>query len=820
MRRSIILISLAMLTAIVATAQKVTVNAVDEPAAAVFRSLITQTGKNFVYSSEILEGVKVTVKAKDRPLKKVLAEMFDGTGIEWKISGDNVLLKRRTPTGRTDGAKVRQADTQRHGMATAQSMPQFLDEVTVESQLATQLVETTEVGAVKVTGDDVVKTPVLFGEADVIRALHMQPGISEGTEGMAGMYVHGGNVDENLVILDNVQLYQTNHFAGLFSPFNPDIIRNIDFYKSSVPAKFDGRLSSVMDVRLINGSHEGHHGTARLGLTSGAFNISGPIGSRTTYMAGIRRSWYDVLSVPLMAIGNSLSEDKMRGHYYFMDLNAKVTHRFSERAMGFVSVYLGDDYVKSGSKDEKFDGDFSGFVSDDNSNLHWGNFMAQTGLNYRLKANLSAEFIAAYTRNFSSMENHEIDKTNDGNGILTTESRIKTRNNVNDWILRGDFDWTPVDNSHVRYGANYVHHSFLPLTTETITIIGNDRSKSLKSDSVGRANEFNAYIEDDWHVSDNFRVNAGVHGSLFHIDGRLKHGLSPRISLNYRPTGNLAVKAAYSRTVQYVHQLAVSYMSLPTDHWIPVSGDFKPETADKVSAGGYWQSPDRTYEVSAEGYFKWMHNLLDYRDEYYLYPQLDIFDSRLSQGKGTAKGIDLKIEKLTGKLTGHISYSLAWADRTFPDKNGGKTFPARFDNRHTINVLINWNVSKKVQLNASWTGHSGNRFTLLTQNWEGPSFGENKWDYDVPLREGINHYQLPFYHRLDLSCMVRNKRGYWTFGLYNAYNHRNVVAVWQGYKKKLQWNMENGFYWAHTRPVFYNMRLLPVIPSISYTWKF
>lgn len=820
MRRGIILITIALLTAIVATAQKVTVDVVNEPAAAVFRSLITQTGKNFVYSSDILEGVKVTVKAKDRPLKKVLAEMFDGTGIEWKIAGDNVLLKRGKPAGKKDGAKGRYVDTQRQRLASVQSMPQFLDEVTVESQLATPPVETTEVGAVKVRGDEVVKTPALLGEPDVIRALHTQPGISEGTEGMAGMYVHGGNADENLIMLDNVPLYQMNHFAGLFSPFNPDIVRNIDFYKSSIPAKFDGRLSSAMDVSLISGSTDGHHGSARLGLTSGAFSISGPIGSRTTYMAGIRRSWYDVLTVPLMAIGNSLSDDKTRAQYYFTDFNAKVTHRFSDRATGFAGVYLGDDYVKAGSKGDIYNFDNIKYTEDEKNKIHWGNFMAKAGLNYRLNENISAEFTAACSRYFSSMESRDTHTSLDENDPHTTEYRMKMRNNVTDWILRGDFNWAVSDNSHIRYGAGYVRHSFLPQSISSVNVIDGVIGEIRDSASVCGANEFNAYIEDLWRVTDKVRINAGLHGSLFYIGGKLKHGLSPRLSLGYRPTDNVAIKAAYSRTVQYVHQMVQSYLSLPTDHWIPVGGNFKPETADKVALGGYWQSPDMKYGLSAEGYYKWMHNLLDYRNEYYLYPPSDIGDTRLTQGRGTAKGIDLKVEKLSGRITGHISYSLAWADRTFPDINGGRTFPARFDNRHTINVVVNWNMSRKVQLNAVWTGHSGNRFTLLTQNWEPPSFDGETWNYDVPLREDINHYQLPFYHRLDLSCMVRNKRGYWTFGLYNAYNHRNVVAVWQGYKDTLKWNPDYGLYWSHSRPTFYNMRLLPVIPSISYTWKF
>ena len=321
------------------------------------------------------------------------------------------------------------------------------------------------------------------------------------------------------------------------------------------------------------------------------------------------------------------------------------------------------------------------------------------------------------------------------------------------------------------------------------------------------ANEANLYIEDDFRLSDWFRVNAGFHGSLFNISGKTRYGLGPRLSISYNPAENWAVKAAYSRTNQYVHQLCQTYLALPTDQWVPITGNLKPQTADKISVGGYWQSDNGMYAVSVEGFYKYMRNLVDYRDEYYLQPPMEMWNARLCSGKGTAKGLDIKVEKVLGRFSGHIAYSLAWADRTFPEKNGGHTFPARFDHRHTVNILLNWKISDKVQLNAAWTGHSGNRFTLLPQVWESPDFDVTGFSENTPLKAGINNYQLPFYHRLDLSCTVRNKRGFWNFSLYNAYCHMNTVAI----RRK---------YTDNNRPVFQKVKMLPIIPSISYTWQF
>ncbi|MBD5355857.1 MAG: TonB-dependent receptor [Bacteroides sp.] len=818
MKHIVIMIIFSILS-LTAMGQNVTLKAVNQPAASVFRSLIEQTGKNFVYSSELLTGMKVTVNAHHKPLKKVLDEIFTGTDIEYKIKKDNVVLKRK-PVKTKKKQKINVTPTKlTPPVIETDITPTMLDEVVILSRLEAPTIETAEVGAKKVTAEDVRNTPVLFGEADVIKAIHTLPGITEGTEGMAGMNVHGGNADENLYMLDNVPLYQINHFAGLFSAFNTDIIRYIDFFKSSMPAKYDGRLSSFMDVRLQNGVTKGHHGSARIGLTSGAFNISGPIGNKTTYLFGMRRSWYDVITIPVFAIINKKQDEEIRFHYYFMDLNAKVTHRFSNKATGFLSVYFGDDLFEAGTKDSD-NAYTSGWLDDYKNWFHWGNIVAQTGLNYRINPDLSAEFTAAYTRYFSSLKYHDIIKYKEEGLTTTSEEHAKTSNNINDWIFRGDFDWQPTASSRIRFGGNYIRHSFLPARTTRRYTLDNTSTEAKDSTWTYGANEFNAYIEDDWKISEKFRMNTSVHASLFYIDKKTKYGLSPRLSLSYRVNENIALKGTYSHTTQYVHQLTEGYLALPTDQWIPVTGKFKPQTADKIALGAYWEAGNHNFTISVEGYYKWMHNLLEYRDEYYLKPPLEIWNARLTSGKGTAKGVDVMIEKTTGEITGHISYSLAWADRTFAEKNGGITYPARFDNRHTINVVINWNISNKLQLNASWTGHSGNRFTLMPQEWETPSFGR-AYVYNndaTPLQTSVNNYQLPFYHRLDLSCTVKNKRGYWTFSLYNAYNHMNTIAIRRGYRDKNE-QTPTGTIWA-SYPVFQKVKLLPIIPSISYTWKF
>lgn len=813
MRRFVLTLSF-LLGFVLANAVNVTVNANNEEAAAVFRRLMEQTGMNFVYSSDLLKDVMVTVNMKDKPLKRVLAEMFHGSDIEYKVRKNDVILKRKKSVrqnnrpGRPCNTALVRPDT---------TLPLMLEEVVVVSRLEAPVTQTAEIGAGKLSAADVANTPALFGEPDVIKSMTMLPGITEGTEGMAGMNVHGGGADENMYMLDNVPLYQANHFGGLFSAFNTNIIRYADFFKSSIPAKYDGRLSSFMDVRTRIGSSEGHHGSLRLGLTSGAFDIDGPIGRRMTYSVALRRTWFDLLTIPYVAIYNSDNNyDKIRFQYAFMDLNAKLNYHVSDRASCFVSAYFGHDVLKSGEKDDN-EGENS-WKSDDKYDMYWGNLVLQAVLDYRLTSAMTFELTSAHTRYFMTMKGTESYVENIGNGSHSTKNVQNSNNNINDWIFRGDFNLSAGEIQLVRFGASYIRHSFLPQHNTKEYVSDGAAMITVDSTLTLGANEANMYVEDDWRISDRIRANCGFHGTVFNIGRTTRLGYAPRLSISYAPCKTWAIKAAYGRTNQFVHQLSHTYLSLPTDQWIPIAGKFKPESADKFSVGGYWESADRQYAVSVEGYYKKMRNLVEYREDYYLSSPTDMWTAQLCSGSGTAKGIDIKLEKSFGKISGHMAYSLGWADRTFADKNRGKTYPARFDHRHSVKILANWEINKKVMLNAAWTGHSGNRFTLLPQDFLAPDFDSDIHRGGVPKEATVNNYQLPFYHRLDLSMTVRNSRGYWTFGLYNAYCHRNTIGIRRGEKRVV--HAADGLYSVDYVPTFQKINILPIIPSISYTWQF
>lgn len=799
--KHLIITTLILLFPVYASAKGITVHAVDRDAMDVFRTAVEQDGKNYVMAAGLLDGLKVTVDANNASLKSVLKEMFANTEIEFKINGNSVILKRKRKKIKSPTINPVLHET-------------ILPEVTVVSRLDKSSLSTPEIGAQKVTSDYVRKQPALLGEPDIIKALQSQPGISAGTDGLAGLHVHGGEADENLYMLDNVPVYQVNHFCGLFSAFNNDIIRYADFFTSSIPARYDGRLSSVLDVRTLSGTNENHHGIARLGLTSGSFSIEGPIGNATSYSAAVRRSWYDVLTVPTLTIINaSQSQEKIKFRYAFMDFNGKITHRFSPRSTASLSIYFGDDYLMAGS-DDYAEGSYS---SHDSYTLHWGNLMVRAGLNYRLTDNLQGEFTSAFTRFFSDGRiNERMEEFYHSDDTVHYSTHGRTDNDITDWILRADF--IQQGTGTLRFGAGYTRHDYLPGRLE-ITHTFKDLS-TLRRDSVSNigANEADAYVEYDLSISHCIMANAGFHGTIYNIDGHTFWGYAPRLSIGYTPWSGWAFKAAYTRTNQYVHLLSESYLSLPSDRWLPTLAGFKPQTADKIAAGATWQSNNGAITISLEGYYKKLRHLVEYRDEYYVIPPVGGVESRLTSGSGTAKGVDMKLEYKGNRLAGQISYSLAWADRTFAEKNMGKTYPARFDNRHTINITASCKISDRVELNALWTGHSGNRCTLLYGEWEGPDFGYMYHNDTAPLRAPLNNYRLPFYHRLDLSLNVSNRHGYWTFGLYNAYCHMNTVGIRRTWRNTVILLPEHAV--LETRPVFQKVKLIPIIPSISYTWIF
>lgn len=695
---------------------------------------------------------------------------------------------------------------------------QQLAEVVVTGEYTSSpLVQTSDMGHTRLNKDLIQQTPVLFGEADIIKTLQTLPGVSAGTAGLAGMYVRGGNGDDNLYMIEGNPLYQINHVGGLFSSFNAEAVKDVEFFKSAFPARYGGRLSSVVDIHTKDGNMKEYHGSAMLGLTSGSLNLEGPlVKDRTSFNFALRRSWIDALSAPTIAIWNATrnkGETQIVARYAFTDMNFKLNHQFNDRSRGYAGLYWGNDFLKGG---EKREGD-NGYESRNTGRLRWGNIMAFTGWAYVFNNQLFGNVNAAFTHYSSTLKGDYYQGT-EANYVSQESS---TRNRIDDLSIRANFDFRPNASHQLHFGTHYIYHRFHPVDEKSHFSNGMTTQTRQNNDTALPAHELGIYMEEDWKMNKRIRLNAGVHLGLYTIDGKTYTSLEPRFSSRFLINPQLSLKASYTRMSQYVHQVNESYINLPTDTWIPVSRKLKPMQSDQLAVGAYYTTGNKIYSFSIEGYYKWMKHLMDYKDNYQFLPPSTSWEDKLTQGKGRSYGVELIARKEKGKITGWAGYTLSWNDRQFTEINKGKRFPAKFDNRHKFNIIANWKIKPKLELTGSWTYATGNRLTVSFENYQAvspqhpfpggslvpPYIDPGGLDYYTER----NNFQLPAYHRLDLGINIyrpkkKNRMGIWNISIYNVYSYMAPVSIRKG--------------WWYNNDCFYTLGIVPIIPSVSYTYKF
>ncbi len=853
-----------------------------------------QTGVTFSYESSLLSGLqKTTFRADDEALTDCLTRLFANLPVVYKMTGNVVVLKRKpkqvTVSGFVRdkrsaesliGASVYEAHSrvgtasnnfgffsltlppgnitirssyigytshqhilnglERDTVLTIELEPSAsLEEVVITGQSNDkQSVLSTQMGALEINQQTIRSTPVMFGEADIIKTLQLTPGVSAGTEGTAGMYVRGGNVDENLFLIDGNPVYQINHIGGIFSAFNPEAISGMDFFKSGFPSRYGGRLSSVVDVHTKEGNMKEYHGSASIGLISGNLNFEGPIiKDRTSFNIGLRRTWLDVLSAPAVAIANKITKKdgtRLRARYAFHDLNLKVNHIFNDRSRMYLSLYNGNDVLKGGSTDFPDQDSDNNYNYDSDVSLRWGNIMATAGWTYVFNNRLFGKVSGVFTRYHSRLRNTEHDVVgNEGDEDYSDSFREnETNTGITDFGLRTSFDYLPASAHHIRFGGDYLVHRFHPEYNRSVAYEKNEET----SVEIGQefandllwGHEAGVYAEDDWTLSSAVRLNAGLRFSLFNVQGKTYTGLEPRVSLRWLLDDNLSFKASYSRMNQYVHLISNSFISLPTDAWMPVTRKLKPLISDQVSAGFYYNL-NKEYNFSVEGYYKTLDNLLEYRDGHTFTPSFVNWEDKLTAGEGSSYGAEFMVRKETGRTTGWVGYGLSWSDRQFDELNQGARYPARFDNRHKLNIVVMHKISPKVELSAAWSYASGNHVTLSLENYYengtgSPTNNDNHYmdaSESIDYYEGRNNYQLPAYHRLDLGIKIyrpkkKGRMGIWTVSIYNVYSRMNPFMIYKSDKTV----PDPGSSYGKNVPVFKTIGIMPIIPSISYTYKF
>ncbi len=769
---------------------------------------------NFIYDSSI--SLYTPTDAKPDPERQTLEEcletLFKDTGIVWEIHRKYIVLthkdKKRKPKDYTIFIEEQQ-DTLSESRITA---------------LAVRNRNMTQTGFKKIDKNTFDLGFAVLSSPDVIKTLQQLPGVATGTELLSGMYVRGGDGADNLYLLDGVPLYQVSHLLGLFSSFDTDVVESLDFYKSGFPARYGGRLSSVVDVKTREGDYEDYHGLFSIGLLDGRLQFEGPIiKGKTSFNIGLRRSWLDIITEPVSLIISSKDDRDFRIKYAFWDLNANITHKFSEKSRLSFDLYGGRDAAKfiSGEGYEEYDYGTKlekSYYNDAAIGVEWGNFVSQFNWHYGISEEHEMALKAYFSRYGSLFSFEEQVKEGALDEILSsTYKKGGNRSRTSDVGVKADFSLRAGERHHIRYGAGFQYHIYSPdyFTDRKVSNDGNVIvEQHLKEYDRRQTFEPAAYIEDEIVLTDRLTSNVGLRYSVIFTDGIAYHSIQPRAALRYGLTDNTSLKLSYSEMVQNDHQIASNYLQLPTNFWMPSTGKIAPSRSRQVSAGIYSSLP-HNIRFSAEGYFKTMDNLLEFRGKWGIYPPIHLWEEAMIAGKGRSWGLESELEWSDEKTSLAAYYTLSWSQRFFeefyPD-----WYRDRNDNRHKLTLTATRKLGKRCEVYGSWNFHSGGYITSEALSLAPEEIGD--WPdtfYTMP-----NNLKLPDYHRLDIGFNFRKttKRGnesIWNLSVYNVYCQMNPFITY--IDADYEFTKENLFGFNFTGEAF---GIIPILPSFSYTLKF
>lgn len=693
----------------------------------------------------------------------------------------------------------RSIDLQGNQTLTVELTPRLhnLKEVEIRSEKEDVNIKKPEMSTFRMDIRTIQRIPALMGEVDVIKAIQMLPGVQSVGEGSSGFSVRGGAPDQNLVLLDEATVYNVSHLMGFFSVFNNDAIRDVKLYKGDIPANYGSRLSSVLDVRMNEGNSKKYEVNGGIGIIASRLTLEGPlIKDRTSFIVSGRRTYAD-LFLPLSS-NKALADNRL----YFYDFNAKINHRIDNNNQIFLSGYFGRDVFKN---------DYAG--------LRWGNETGTLRWNHLFTKKLFSNFSFIYT-------NYRYALTMPG-GV---NNSFEWTSNLRDLGLKGDFSYYLNTRNTMRFGASVVYHMLNPGMAMGI---GNESIFSEVKIPANHAVETCVYASNEQKLSDRFTVKYGIRfslfhnvgpGTVFHYDsawmatdssvypaGKLYNtygGMEPRLGLLYDINGKSSVKASYARTVQYLQLAQNSTVGTPLDIWFPSGPNVKPQIADQVALGYFRNLRRNTIETSVEVYYKWMQNVIDFRDYARLLLNTKL-EGEIRTGRAWSYGIEFLVRLNEEKLSGWVSYTWSRTFRQIAEINAGNKYPAPYDKPHNLAIVLNYNISKRISVSANWVYATGAPVTFPTGRAEvGGKI--------IPIYSDRNAFRYPDYHRLDLSLTYYSKvkpgrRFNWdlNFSVYNAYHRKNTWSI----------NFEQD----HENPdVTYaeKVYLFGIVPSLTFNFHF
>ena len=665
-------------------------------------------------------------------------------------------------------------------------------EISAEASRNQEMVRSTQVGTIHMRISELKDLPTIAGEKDVIKSMQLLPGVSGGTEGTSDFFVRGGDGDQNLVLLDEATVYNVGHLFGFFSVFNSDALKDVTIYKGGFPSSYGGRLSSIMDIKQKEGNQKQWEANGGIGLISSRLTVEGPlIKDKASVLLAGRRTYIDKV---FSAVGSSLP-------YYFYDFNWKLNYKLDANNRIFYSGYLGDDVLsiqESGTdeeEDENFDFRFGFNLGNVTHTVRWNHIY-----NEKLFSNVSFT-----TTSF----NYDISGKIDSNNLLV-------RSKIRDYSLKAKYNYYRNDRSTINFGAEAIQHSFRPNVIST----SGEISEFLES-KKGQIIDFQEvalFANEDYDVIEHIlRLNYGVRLSSAITDGQFYTGIEPRFSARYTLSEVSSLKASYSRMKQYMHRVSSSTVSLPTDLWYPVTKSIKPQTSNQVSTGYFLNIKKWKSLFSAEIFYKNMSNLIEYREGSNLLLNND-FEEDLVQGDGNAYGLELLLKKDQGKLRGWIGYTLSRSERSFDLLNKGKTFPAKYDRRHDLSIVLSYDLSKRITLGSVWVYASGARFTAQVGQYFVPNLSLTGVE-TIPIYSDRNAVSMSPSHRLDINVTIRPKKerrwyGEWQLGCYNLYNRATPFRI------EIEAEETQTATGSEVKQVYKQPGLFGFIPYFTYNFKF
>ncbi|MBT1686846.1 TonB-dependent receptor [Dawidia soli] len=716
--------------------------------------LDAHTTSRFSYA-DALTGVKITVDdGVDLTDRQVLTKILHAAGIEVVVKGALLVFRKINHAGRTLTGYVRDAESGESligayvvdpatgtGVTTNTfgffslttgsdsvvvsfigygnqklSISGFRGELQIamqrkESQLSEVVIsgsnafDLPEMSNIRLSPERIKSLPVLMGETDILKTLQLLPGVQSGMEGSAGFHVRGGGPDQNLVLLDGVPVYNTSHLFGFFSVFNADAINTVDLIKGGFPARYGGRLSSIVDIQMKEGNLNKVEGEGAVGLVASKFTVSGPISKgKTSFMLSGRRTYLDLLTVPIAKAAGS--NQIIGGNFW--DLNAKINHIISPKDRIYLSFYSGRDnlYDRYTLEEE------SDLTGKETTDIRWGNLTSAFRWNHKYNDRLFGNLTALYSRYQFDLAT-TVHYQNSGNQVIPDINRHNEYySNIRDLGFKADFDYSFNNDHQVKFGANFVSHTLTPGMSRFQSHI--TRDTTFGSPEI-KLHELYGYAEDEISITRSTSANLGIHYSMAFADTKTYTSLQPRVILSQKIGPQFSVKGSYARMAQYIHLLVNSGIGLPTDLWVPSTDRVKPQLSDQVAFG--IATTRKGIELSVEGYYKWMKNLIEYKDGVGFLDIDSRWENKIESGRGKSYGAEVFIEKKMGRSTGWISYTWSKSTRTFANLNFGNTFPYRYDRRHTIALVYAIAVNERVDFSAVWVYNTGNAITLPTSTY-------------------------------------------------------------------------------------------------------